>query len=275
MERRAWVQAALCAAANVGAAALGFGAGACQAPAPKPSGLFAGTLGGVEDEILRFVGQQAPKLELRLVRFGSADALRGALQSGQLAFGSFENGVELAENASQTRSAQLASAGPSVTLPLGLYSRRLRTLSELGPGSVVALPSEGRAQGRALLVLYHYGLLDFDQELGPQVRLADVRRNPRALELTTFSASELGAQLANADLTALDYGAASRLGLEPARRALAIEDGFSPFAQVLTVRSQDLSKHPRWLAQLLEAYRAKPVKDFILRRYQDSVRRAW
>jgi len=275
MQRRAWVQAALCAAANVGATALGFGAGACQAPAPKPNGLLAGTLGGVEDEILRFVGQQTPKLALKILRFGSAGALRSALEGGQLAFGSFENGVELAENASQTPSAQLASAGPSVTLPLGLYSRRLRTLSELGPGSVVALPSERHAQGRALLVLYHYGLLDFDQELGPQVRLTDVRRNPRALELTTWSDSQLSEQLANADLTALGYGAASRLGLEPARRALAIEDGFSPFAQVLTVRRQDLVSHPHWITQLLEAYRAKPVKDFILRRYQDSVRRAW
>lgn len=257
------------------AAGLGLGAGACQPPAPAPRGLVAGTLGGVEEEILRFVAQASPELGLRVLRFSAAEAVRAALNEGQIALGSFENGVELAEKSADSAAAGLASAGPSVTLPLGLYSRRLRTLSELEPGSRIALSSAASSQARALLVLYHYGLLDFDQELGPRVRLSDVRRNPRQLQLTAVADRELSAQMAGAQLVALDYDAASRSGLEPARQALAIEDGFSPFAQVLTVRRQDQVEQPRWLQRFLLAYRSAPVKAHILQRYEDSVRRAW
>lgn len=72
---------------------------------------------------------------------------------------------------------------------------------------------------------------------------------------------------------ALSYGAAARVGLAPARSALAMEDGFSPCAQIFTVPKVERSSP--WLAQLLRAYRASAVKSFILRRFEDSVRRAW
>ena len=131
------------------------------------------------------------------------------------------------------------------------------------------------AQGRALLVLYHYGLVGFDEALGPAVRLGDVQNSPRQVEVVAASEAALAAELARGSLVALEYASAQRLGLAPARDALAMEDGFSPFAQVLTVRRADLAAQPAWLTRLSSAYRSAAVKDFILRHFQDSVRRAW
>jgi YaeC family lipoprotein len=224
--------------------------------------------------VLRFVAESAPELGLEVVRLATAPAIRAALRERELSVGSFETGPELLD-AALNPSGKLVSAGQSVTLPLAFYSRKLRSLSELGPGSRVALPDHGDEQGRALLVLYHYGLLLFDEGLGPRVRLGDVRANPRRLELVTRARSQLARELDDSALVGLGYDGATALGLAPAREALALEDGFSPFAQVLTVRREDRDARAGWLERFVRAYRAPAVKEFILRRYQDSVRRAW
>jgi D-methionine transport system substrate-binding protein len=277
VRRRAFTLGAGLASVGLGASWLGLDSGASGAPRSGPPALRAGVLGGVEEEVLRFVAAQSPSLGLSVERFGQARELRRALLAGKLAFGSFENALEL-ENAPENSQHQLVSAGAAVTLPLGFYSRRLRRLSELVPGSRVLLPEEPNEQGRALLVLYHYGLVGFAEELGPFARLKDVTANKRQLELVPLPGNALPERLERDDLVALSYQQAAQLGLAPARNALALEDGFSPFAQVLTVRRETEVQHlarPAWREQLLAAYRAPVVKDFILQRFEDSVRRAW
>jgi len=270
VERRSFIRGLTLATLEGGASLVGLGAGACGAPVPGPAPLRAGVLGGVEEEVLRFVAASYPALRLAVTKLASARALRESLAGGELAFGSFET----AQDAARAERG-LVSAGLGVTLPFGLYSSQVRRLSELGPGSRLALPSAAEEQGRALLLLYHYGLVGFDEELGPQARLGDVRRNPRELSLELVPTSELPGRFARGDLVALSYSVAGKLGLAPARQALAMEDGFSPFAQVLTVRRADQLAKPAWLTRLLAAYHSPPVQDFILRRFEDSVRRAW
>jgi ABC-type metal ion transport system substrate-binding protein len=239
--------------------------------------LRAGVLGGVEEEVLRFVAAQNPSLYLSVERFARPSDVRRALMAGELGFGSFENALEL-DSAPENSQHQLVSAGASVTLPLGFYSRKLRRLSDLQPNSRVLISQNPNQQGRALLVLYHYGLLGFAEELGPFARLRDITVNKRELELVPLPDDVLPEGIERGDLVALSYEQAARLELAPARNALALEDGFSPFAQVLTVRREaetQTSARAAWLVPLLAAYRAPAVKEFILRRFEDSVRRAW
>jgi D-methionine transport system substrate-binding protein len=277
VRRRAFTIATALASVGLGATWLTLDAGASSAPASGPAALRVGVLGGVEEEVLRFVAGQNPTLGLSIERFARASDVRRALMAGELAFGSFENALELA-NAAENGFSALVSAGTTVTLPLGLYSRRLRRLSELGPGSRVIVSEDPNEQGRALLVLYHYGLVGFAEELGPHARLKDVTSNQRQLELVPLPDNALAGRLETDDLVALSYRQAAQLGLAPARNGLALEDGFSPFAQVLTVRRETETRHPAgpdWIGRVLAAYHAPAVKDFILRRFEDSVRRAW
>jgi D-methionine transport system substrate-binding protein len=249
---------------------LGLGGGACQASPPGREPLRAGVLGGPEEDVLRFVAQSAPELGLFVERLASASELRRALVARELSFGSFETAQELA---SAPERGKLAGAAASLTLPFGLYSKKLRALSELSERARVALPSDALAQGRALLVLYHYGLVGFDEALGPAATLADVKQNPRGLQLVPTSLAELGRRLDVDELVALPFAVAGQLGLAPARRALAMEDGFSPCSQILTLRRGD--EQAPWFSRVLAAYRTSAVKDFILHRFEDSVRRAW
>ena len=124
VQRRSFVLGTTLAASEVAASWLGFGAGACGAPASGPALLRAGTLGGVEEEVLRFVAASTPALGLKVVRLGAAREIRAALCARKLHIGSFETGPDLADP-SVNPSGKLVSAGQGVTLPLAFYSRKL------------------------------------------------------------------------------------------------------------------------------------------------------
>jgi D-methionine transport system substrate-binding protein len=248
---------------------LALALAACRRPAEDS--VVVGVLGGPEQEVLDFVRARNPNLKLRVVRYEDPQRLRAAVKAREIAAASFETHVAL----NQTNpDPELGSAGPMLTLPLGFYSRRVKALDGVVVGSVVAISADAEAQTRALLVLANSGLITVPEVERP-LRPADVLGNPHRLELRVLPSTELPRALEEGSLVALDYASAARLGLAPARHAILREDGFTPFAQVLTARRADLDTSPAWLTSLLAAYRTPAVKTFILEHFEDSVRRPW
>jgi YaeC family lipoprotein len=233
-----------------------------------------GVLGGPEAEVLELVKARHPELGLELVRYERAELINPALVSGELHAASFQDAVSFEAERARAE-LPLTSAALTVTLPLGFYSKRVRQLEELQPGSKIVLSAEPSAQARALLVLYHYGLVGFTRDPAPDFRIAEIAKNPRDLAFEAAPRSSLLAALNDAALVALEYGDATQAKLSPARHALALEDAHSPFASVLTVRTSDRDGHAPWLDGLLSAYQEREVKDFILKHFEDSVRRPW
>ncbi|HSC88426.1 MAG TPA: MetQ/NlpA family ABC transporter substrate-binding protein [Polyangiaceae bacterium] len=244
---------------------------ATSAPGAPHSGTSIGVLGGPEAEVLDFVAARNPRLALRVVRYSDPQRLRADLESGTLDAGSFENAVALQSSGSPA----LADAGTTLTLPFGFYSRRVSVHQVPREGLTIALPQQPEALARALLVLFHQGWLVLPEERGAQVTLADVQKNPLHLVLQPLPPNELATALDRFDLVGLDYSSATRAGLAPARHARVMEDGFSHFPQILTVRRADRERAAPWLTNLISAYRSPAVKDFILRHFEDSVRRPW
>jgi len=243
-----------------------------RADASKPLGITVGVLGGPEAEVLEFVSSRRPDLDLQVVRYDDARSLRAAVKRGEVAAGSFETNASLHQTQPDP---ELGSAGTTLTLPLGFYSKRIKTLNELTAGAVIALPAEPEAQGRALLLLFHSGLVVIPEELGTAVRLTDVSAILHQLELRPLPRERLASAFGEAALVGLEYATAAQSGLAPARHAILMEDGFSPYAQILTVRRADLATPPAWLGSLLDAYHSQQVKTFILEHFEDSVRRPW
>jgi len=229
---------------------------------------------GPQAEILQLVsriGAREGRLALEVVPVRDAAKAHVALLTGQLDASSAEDGIVVASRIAKGERTSIATQ--TVTLPMGLYSRKLRTLRELPKGATVALPQAAHERARALILLQNYGLIELRDGAGTQANLSDVTRNRRALRLVALPPARLAASLPQAELVVLDFEAAAQLGLAPARDGIGIEDGRSPYANVLSVRSED-STAP-WLGDFLAIYRSAEVQRFILTRYQDSVRRPW
>lgn len=124
------------------------------------------------------------------------------------------------------------------------------------------------------------GAIGCSGQEGVCTTLADVVTNSRTLELVPIAPTELSSlltkgrdTLAPTTLFGLDFDAAKRLGWSPARQGVLVEDAFTPFCQVLSAPTST-ERSPE-LDALVSTYRSREVKNFILRRYEDSVRRPW
>jgi YaeC family lipoprotein len=233
-----------------------------------------GVTDGPQAEILRQVKKSAVghDLELEIMPFPKGESINRALSDGKLDAVSFQDGVALdAELKSQGY--PLVQAAQTVTLPMGLYSRKLRSLNSLEHGAIVAIPRNRLDAARALILLHNYGLIQFRDNLGLKVTVHDLTRNPRTLRFVQLSADQLSQSLGKVSLAAINYHEATKAGLFPARDAIGMEDGRSPYAGVLTIRSAD--KLQPWVTKLVSAYHGNEIKRFILEHYHDSVRRPW
>jgi len=234
-----------------------------------------GVNAGPQTEILQYLKPIAEKQGLDLVLVPIASDAQGAaeLSSAQLEAICFDDGVAFERLKAKPENA-LSVAAQTVTLPIGLYSsHHIHKLQEVADGAQIALPNKPEQLSRALILLHNYGLIILRDNAGFAAGLRDVAHNPRHFRLQTFAPAALSAQLAHAELVALDFNAAARLNLAPARDGLGMEDGRSPYAGVLVVRSTDT--HAPWLRDLLAGYRSDSMQHFILTHFQDSVRRPW
>ncbi|WP_175759676.1 MetQ/NlpA family lipoprotein [Burkholderia ambifaria] len=233
-----------------------------------------GVTRGVHAEILDAVKRVAATrgLGVDVVEFDDASRIDAALADGKIDAASFED----AQRLEATRTAKgyaLSAVAPTVTLPMALYSRKLRSLNELQPGATVAIPADPRGMARALVLLQNDTLVTLRAKAGLHATLRDVTGNRLALKFVALRRDRLHAALDSAAFVAIDSDDATRMGLQPARDSINLEDARSPYANVLTVRDADRTKP--WVAQLVAAYHSDDVAHFILTRYQDSVRRPW
>ncbi|WP_088581631.1 MetQ/NlpA family lipoprotein [Burkholderia ubonensis] len=240
------------------------------AGAPVRVGVTRGVHAEILDEVKRVAAARG--LPVDVVVFDDATRIDGALADGRIDAASFEDAQRLAA----TRAAKgyaLTAVATTVTLPMALYSRQIKSLNALRPGATIAIPADPRGMARALVLLQNDTLLTFRDRAGLHASLRDVTGNRLGLKIVALRGERLVAALDRAAFVVLDSGDAARAGLQPARDSIGIEDARSPYADVLAVRDADRAQP--WVARLVAAYQSDDVARFILMRYQDSVRRPW
>jgi len=145
--------------------------------------------------------------------------------------------------------------------PLGLYSKKIKSLDELKKGDTIAVPSDPTNGARALRLLEKHGLLTLKP--GALITARDVVENPRSLKLMELEAAQLPRTLVDVTASVINTNFASEAGLVPSRDAIIIEDKDSPFANVLVVREAD--KDTPAVKALVKAVNSPEVKAFIVK----------
>jgi len=232
-----------------------------------------GVAPGPNAEILEHLhGDASGSLALDVAVLAHERALADALARGALDAACFADGVRFADG----RGADpypLVVLATTVTLPMALYSRSLRSPRQLRDGATIALPAEAASLARALVLLQNFGVLTLRDDVGLHATLRDVVANPRRCLLVARPSHALHVASGDAAIAVLPYDDATREGLEPARDSIGLEDARSPWAGVL-VAARAQAREPR-VAALVAAYRSEGTKRFVLERWHDSVRRPW
>ena len=183
-----------------------------------------------------------------------------ALADGQLTANFFQH-IPYLENMNREKNMELAWVAKVHIEPLGLYSKKIRALSELKKGDAIAVPSDPTNGARALRLLEKNGLLSLKE--GALITTRDVTNNPLGLKLMELEAAQLPRTLVDVTASVINTNFASEAGLIPSRDAIVIEGKDSPYANVLVVRAAD--KDSPEVKALLKAIQSQEVKDFIVK----------
>jgi D-methionine transport system substrate-binding protein len=160
-----------------------------------------------------------------------------------------------------------------VTFPMGIYSKKIKSLAQLQPGAKVAVPNDPTNGGRALLLLQKQGLLRLRTEAGLKATPLDIVDNPRKLKIVELDAAQIPRSLGDVDAAAINTNYAMQAGLKPKQDAIAIEDPKGPYVNIIAIRETDRNRP--WVAKLVAAYHSPEVKQYIDTRYGGAVIASW
>ena len=151
--------------------------------------------------------------------------------------------------------------------PMGLYSKKIKTLEELKDGATIAVPNDPTNESRALDILVQKGLLTFnDVELKTVV---DIKTNPKNLQIKELDAPQLPRVLDEVDAAIINTNYALSANLNPLKDAIILESKDSPYANIVVVKEGNENKD--YIKALNEVLNSNEVKKFIASKYQGSI----
>jgi len=153
--------------------------------------------------------------------------------------------------------------------PFGAYSAKHKSLAALPEGGTVAIPNDPTNGGRALLLLDKAGVIQLKDKANILSTTKDIAQNPKKLKFREIEAATLPRILPQVDLALINTNYALEAKLNPAKDALAIEGGESPYANWLVTR--DDNQNAPAVKKLAAALQSEAVKRFIQTQYKGAV----
>jgi YaeC family lipoprotein len=249
--------------------------GGCNKKSTDHSVLKVGTIAGPETELMHIVKDVAKKnygLNIEVVEFTDYNIPNVALNDGSIDANAFQHPPYLDETLKKTNF-KLASIGKTIIYPVGAYSKKIKTITELPQKAVVAIPSDPTNQARALLLLEKENLIQLKKTEGSPVTPMDIIKNDKQLVIKSMDAALLTRILPDVDLAIINTTFASIAGLLPQRDALVVEGPDSIYANIIVVREADKDKPE--MKQLVQAFQSQEVEAAAEKLFQGQAIPAW
>ncbi len=132
-----------------------------------------------------------------------------------------------------------------ITIPtagLGLYSRKIKSLSQLKSGDEITLANDPTNLARALRLLQKEGLIKLKAEIDPaKASEKDIAENPRGLKIRPIEAAQIPRSLDSVTIAVINGNYAIAAGI-PLDSALIKEELDENMKLVIAVRTEDLGK---------------------------------
>ncbi len=153
--------------------------------------------------------------------------------------------------------------------PLGIYSKKIKSLEDLPQGATIAIPNDPTNEGRALRLLAYLGLIQLKGNDSLLITPLDILSNPKKIRFVEIEAPLLAPLLPDVELAIIPANFALQAHLSPIRDALALEPACSPYANLLVIRQEDVSRED--LQKLSAALSSSELREFIQERYEGAL----
>jgi D-methionine transport system substrate-binding protein len=221
--------------------------------------VIVGTISGPETELMgvaKKVAKDRYQLDLEIVQFSDYSMPNTALNDGSIDANVFQHSPYL-EQTVKTRHYDLAIVGKTFIYPMGMYTKKIKTLAELPNNARVAIPNDPSNEARALLLLQKATLIKLGACQPQTASVSCVSENPKNLQITPLKAAQLPRTLADVDIALINTNYAIPAHLLPERDAVFLEDVDSLYANVIVVKNKD--KNEPWVRDLVASLNSPEV----------------
>jgi D-methionine transport system substrate-binding protein len=171
------------------------------------------------------------------------------------------------EKFNQEKKTDLTAVKKIYLPPLGLYSNKIKNISELKDGATIAVPNDPTNEKRALKILEKAGLIKVKD--GETLTKLDITENKRNFQIKELDAPQLPRVLVDVDAAIINANYAMEANLIPGKDSIYLEAQDSPYANVLAVRTADKDK--AFVKALEEVLTSPEIKKFIEEKYKGSI----
>lgn len=154
--------------------------------------------------------------------------------------------------------------------PLGIYSKRFKTLEGLKDNARVAIPNDPTNASRALILLHNEGIIKLKDPNNLACTTLDIVENPKRIKIVQIEAPLLPRVLGDVDLAVINGNYALQAGLSQ-KDTLALEDKRSAYANIIAIQENANPQKVEALQKLVKAIQSQKVSTFILKKYQGEV----
>ena len=202
-------------------------------------------------------------INIETVNFSDYTQANPAVAQGQLDLNLFQHLVFLAGYNKQAHQ-DLTPVGSTYVVPLGLYSTKHTSLTQIPKGATIAIPNDATNQARALLVLQKAGLVKLKGGGSIVSTPADIDKAASKVKVTPVDASQTVTSLSSVDGAVVNNNFALDGHLDP-QKALYSDNPKSstsqPYINVIVSRAAD-KDNPTY-AEIVKLYHDPRVEKLV------------
>lgn len=171
---------------------------------------------------LKKVLKEKVNITLELQNYTDYVTPNTAVDEGSADINAFQT-IAYLEKFNEEKGTKLVSIGYTILQPLGIYSNKVKNVSEVKKGDTVIIPNGASNGGRALRLLQEAGLIKVDASKGLLPSIADVTENPLELDIKEVDAAQTIRSLDDATLALANGDVALDSGKSPKDDAILLE----------------------------------------------------
>ncbi|WP_438767177.1 MetQ/NlpA family ABC transporter substrate-binding protein [Kushneria sp. TE3] len=246
----------------------------CGSQSDDDNTIRVGTMAGPETALMETaaeVAQDQYGLNVEITEFNDYVSPNAALDDGSIDANAYQHQPYL-DSMMEDRGFDFAAAGRTFVYPIGAYSDKYESIDELPEGATIAVPNDPSNEARALLLLARENLITLRDPQSPTATPDDITDNPHNYQLRELDAAQLTRALPDVDMAFINstYSVAADMSVD---QALIVEDGDSPYVNLIVVRQGDQNSEK--VQHLVEAFQSQQVIDRAEELFQGGAIAGW
>lgn len=222
-----------------------------------------------ELKIWEFVKKEAEKqgIDIKLEVLSSSVDPNQVLEDGDIDLNAFQHLAYL-DLFNQKNDSDIQAIGTTIICPLGMYSKKYSTLTDLKDGAKIAVPNDPSNWGRALMLLQKNGLLTLKDSFDGNGGKDSIATNPKNLEILPADAATIPRVLDDVDFGIINNGYAYEAGYLLKDAIIAEDKTAKPYINIIAANKKDVKN--KTYQKIVEIYQSDAVAKHIEDVYQGN-----